>query len=376
MKKVKVWDLQTRIFHWLLVVYILCALVLADMPGYLGFKIIDSDAWLGFHIAAGSGAGVLFAFRILWGFAGPYYSRFSSFRLSIKELIEYAKAVLKNKKNSYTGHNPGASWAAIGIITIGLFAVLTGIVVFGIDERRGILKFLYTDYHPYVNAMKFTHHLLAYLLLSLIIIHISGVLLETIRHKTGIITAMFTGKKNSGEPERKIKPNILLTAISFLWVISPLPLAFYLYNSIHSTLPTKIIIPAVYKKECSTCHMAFPPNVLPAESWQAIMSDLKDHFGDDASLDELTRKEVEAFLIKNSAENSTEEASFKLLRSIEDKNNPPIRITEIAYWKKKHKDIKPDVYEHKSITSRINCSACHKWAEYGSFEDSDIRIPR
>ena len=107
-----------------------------------------------------------------------------------------------------------------------------------------------------------------------------------------------------------------------------------------------------------------------------MISSLKDHFGDDASLDEQTRNEIEAFLVKNSAENSTEEASFKLLRSIEDKNNPPIRITEIAYWKGKHKDIKPDVYEHKSITNRINCKACHKWAEYGSFEDSDIRIPR
>jgi len=376
MKKIKVWDMQTRVFHWMLVVCISCALVLADMPGYLGYKIIDSDAWLGFHIAAGSGAGVLLAFRILWGFTGPYYSRFSSFRFYINELIEYIKAVLKNQKTSYVGHNPGASWTVTGIISIGLFAVFTGIVVFGIDERRGILKFLYAYYHPYVNALKFIHRLFAYLLLGLILIHISGVLLETIRHKTGIITAMFTGKKYSDEPEGKIKPNIFLTVISFLWVISPLPLAFYLYNSIHSTVPTRITIPAVYKKECSTCHMAFPPNVLPAKSWQIMISSLKDHFGDDASLDEQTRNEIEAFLVKNSAENSTEEASFKLLRSIEDKNNPPIRITEIAYWKGKHKDIKPDVYEHKSITNRINCKACHKWAEYGSFEDSDIRIPR
>jgi hypothetical protein len=79
------------------------------------------------------------------------------------------------------------------------------------------------------------------------------------------------------------------------------------------------------------------------------------------------------FLVKNAAGQSIEEASIKLFRSID---NPPQRITDIPYWMEKHNFIDPLIYRRESIKSKINCVACHKWSEYGSFEDSDIRIPR
>ena len=121
--------------------------------------------------------------------------------------------------------------------------------------------------------------------------------------------------------------------------------------------------------------MAFPPNALPAKCWQIMMADLQDHFGDDASIEESARKEIEDFLVRKSAERSLEEASIKFIRSI-GKDNPPLRITDIRYWKEKHKSIHQDIYKRETIKSKINCVACHKWAEYGSFEDSDIKIPR
>src|SRR5665647_629137 len=120
--------------------------------------------------------------------------------------------------------------------------------------------------------------------------------------------------------------------------------------------------------------MAFPPNALPAKSWQLMMANLQDHFGDDASIDDSAKKLIEEFLVKNAADHSHEEASIKFVKSI-GKDKTPLRITEIPYWKEKHKTIPQAVYRRGAIKSKINCIACHKWSEYGSFEDSDIRMP-
>jgi len=375
MKEIKVWDLQTRIFHWSLVLFVLCSLVTADILRFFGIDLVNKDTWLAFHIGAGAAVGILLTFRIFWGFFGPHYSRFSSLRLSLKELVGYFDAVIKNIKTSHTGHNPAASWSALCIIVFGLLAVKSGVVVFGLDEGRGVLRFLYADFHPFSGDLKLMHLVLSYALLAIIAGHIGGVLNETVRHKTGIITAMVTGKKLSDESEIPFTAGSPLKLVSFAWVISPFFAVVYFAGSMDTKQPLNMTIPPVYKKECAACHMAFPPNMLPSNSWKIMMADLQDHFGDDASIDDSSKREIEEYLVKNAAEKSLEEASVKFVRSI-GKSNPPLRITDIPYWKEKHKLIGEATYRHGSIKSRINCVACHKWSEYGSFEDSDIRIPR
>lgn len=375
MKEIDVWDLQTRIFHWSLAVFLLCTFVTADMPRIFGMKTLDKDAWLAFHIGTGVAAGLLLAFRIFWGFVGPYYSRFGSLHLSPKELFRYLDSVRKNIKTSWTEHNPGASWELILVIILGMLAVVTGVVVFGLDERRGVLGFLYGTYYPYADSMKLLHLGVSYILLAVIVGHVAGVLIETTRHRSGIIRAMITGKKPSDETGRSLSTGTPLAVISFAWVASPLLAALFFSTTMGTKQPTSLAIPPVYKKECGSCHMAFPPNALPAKSWRIMMAGLQDHFGEDASIEEPARREIEDFLVKNSAETSLEEASIKLIRSI-GKEQPPLRITEIRYWKEKHKSVQQAIYRRETIRSRINCVACHKWAEYGSFEDGDIKIPR
>ncbi len=53
---------------------------------------------------------------------------------------------------------------------------------------------------------------------------------------------------------------------------------------------------ALYKTECGDCHMAYPPSMLPAASWQDMMGALEDHFGDNAELDAATADQIAAFL--------------------------------------------------------------------------------
>lgn len=271
MKEIKVWDLQTRIFHWSLAIFLLCTFVTADMPRIFGMKTLDKDAWLAFHIGTGAAAGLLLAFRIFWGFVGPYYSRFGSLHLSPKELIRYLDSVRKNIKTSWIEHNPAASWELILVIILGMLAVVTGVVVFGLDERRGVLGFLYGTYYPYADPMKLLHLGVSYILLAVIVGHVAGVLIETTRHHSGIIRAMITGKKPSDETERSLSTGTPLAVISFAWVTSPLLAALFFSTTMGTKQPTSLAIPPIYKKECGSCHMAFPPTALPAKSWRIMM---------------------------------------------------------------------------------------------------------
>ncbi|MFA5352816.1 MAG: cytochrome b/b6 domain-containing protein [Thermodesulfovibrionales bacterium] len=379
MKELRVWDLQTRIFHWSLVFFTACSFALADMPQQFGIKTVNSDIWLGFHIAAGTAVPLLIIFRIFWGFSGPVYSRFSSFTLGRAKLLKYLRATMRGEKISYMGHNPGASWAAMGVIIMAPVVAITGGILFGVDEARGLLRSLYADFHPYAMEMKLLHYGMSFILLGIIFVHLSGVILETLRHGLDTVRAMLTGEKripdNSPDETQKVSVSLSASLLSVLLIALPLPVALYIYSSINLHQPERMVMPKTYTSECGDCHMAFPPNLLPAKSWKAVMAGLSDHFGEDATLDEPERADIEKFLVENSAEKSREEAAIKLRRSIPE-GQAPLSITAIGYWKKKHSGIRPETYKRKSVRSKSNCVACHKWAEYGSFEDNDIKIPR
>lgn len=122
---------------------------------------------------------------------------------------------------------------------------------------------------------------------------------------------------------------------------------------------------ATWKAECSACHMAYPPGLLPASSWQAMMGGLDQHFGTDASLDEASVKEILPFLVANAA------AEPKKARA-----EPQLRITEMAWFKHEHDEISAITWKHPKIKSASNCVACHTQAEQGNFDEDSVRIPR
>ncbi|WP_044419284.1 cytochrome c [Halarcobacter anaerophilus] len=101
------------------------------------------------------------------------------------------------------------------------------------------------------------------------------------------------------------------------------------------------------------------------------MSDLENHFGDDASLSEEDTKNILDFLLENSAEKSTKEVSVKVLNSIGNKDI--IAITQTSFWKKEHKDIPKELFKNEKIKSKANCKACHTDIEKGLIEDDKIK---
>jgi mono/diheme cytochrome c family protein len=123
-------------------------------------------------------------------------------------------------------------------------------------------------------------------------------------------------------------------------------------------------INAKFKQECSDCHIPYSPGLLPAESWRKIMSGLDKHFGSDASLAVQDNKEITAYLVSNASNRWSAPTA-------------PLRITETAWFKKKHdsREISPAVWKTPKVKSPSNCAACHIQAERGDFNEHDIKLP-
>ncbi len=134
------------------------------------------------------------------------------------------------------------------------------------------------------------------------------------------------------------------------------------------------VVNGSYIKACGTCHFAYQPELLPARSWGKILDDPGGHPGGTLTIDKSAKMEIKHYLMENSAEKSSWKRSRKILASIG--NSTPTKISEIPYIKEKHRKIKQEIFMQKSISSRGNCSACHKSAEQGIYNDDDVSIPK
>lgn len=122
------------------------------------------------------------------------------------------------------------------------------------------------------------------------------------------------------------------------------------------------------KEECGSCHLAFAPSMLPASSWQRMMGDLKNHFGDDASLDADTAAKITAYLVANAADAGGRRYSGKLLSGVA-LSSAPQRITELPKWVREHRKVPDWEWRHKDVRTKANCVACHADAERGYYDE-------
>lgn len=123
--------------------------------------------------------------------------------------------------------------------------------------------------------------------------------------------------------------------------------------------------PPQYKKECASCHMAYPAGLLPTGSWQHLMGNLNHHFGSDASLDAASTSVITKFLASHAG-------SYKRASEMP----PQDRITQSSWFARKHNShVNASTWVRTSIGSRSNCVACHQGAEQGNFNEHSVRIP-
>lgn len=177
-----------------------------------------------------------------------------------------------------------------------------------------------------------------------------------------------------------MKSTLAISAIVFTVGILSLPVVFsdnkfeWQEDQSHNDGVANISHP-LYKEECGSCHMAYPPGLLSSASWTAMMTGLDDHFGDNAELDAQTHKTISEFLTGSSADNSDYRRSRKFMQGV-DASSPPLRISETAYFKRKHDEIPEKMVSGNSkVGSFSQCNSCHQGAKQGIFDDDDIKIP-
>ncbi|MFZ1681653.1 MAG: cytochrome b/b6 domain-containing protein, partial [Rhizobiaceae bacterium] len=177
---VPVWDLAVRLFHWSLVLAVATALGL----GFLGPKRL-----LDWHVFAGYAAAALVIFRLVWGFAGTTFARFSAFPPSPAAV----RAHLSGTHAAAYGHNPLGALMVYALLAIVLALAVTGLVALGGALRQGPLAALvaYADGRTAGEI----HEWLGWGIAGLVALHIGGVLFESRRERENLARSMLTGRK-------------------------------------------------------------------------------------------------------------------------------------------------------------------------------------
>ena len=177
-RKILVWDLPTRLFHWLLAASFLGA-----------FLTAESEYWRDIHVALGYTVVGLIAFRLLWGLVGTRYARFSSFAFGPAKVMAYARSLLSGAPQHYVGHNPAGSWVIYGLLVLGLLAGASGYATY--NEIGG-------------EWLEELHEGVANTMLALVGVHVAGVLVSSLLHRENLVRAMIDGYKR-GEPGEGIR---------------------------------------------------------------------------------------------------------------------------------------------------------------------------
>lgn len=175
MSRVLVWDLPTRIIHWLMAVGFLSAATIALVLG-------DESPLFPFHAIIGLALALLVLLRIVWGLLGTRYARFGSLGFGPVALAGYMKGAVLGGAKRYMGHNPGSAYAAIAMLVI-----LAGLAATGFMLGRGN------------EGVKEVHEALAYAMLAVVGLHLLGIAAHTLRHRENIASSMVHGRKSGDD---------------------------------------------------------------------------------------------------------------------------------------------------------------------------------
>lgn len=175
--QLRVWDLPTRLFHWLFALCITGALVTIQLGG----------SWMDWHVRFGIVSFVLLIFRVVWGFFGPRYARFSQFVNSPAKTIAYLRG---QKATRHAGHNPLGAWSILTMLALFLFQSSTGLFANDDVMTQGPLaQFVSNDT---VALMTRLHSLSEYFLYAIVALHLLAISFYSLRGEA-LVKPMLTG---------------------------------------------------------------------------------------------------------------------------------------------------------------------------------------
>lgn len=202
MSRVLIWDLPTRIFHWLLTIgFIISAAI--------SLTTDDDSPLFSAHMILGVVLGVMVLLRIVWGFVGTRHARFSSFLYGPASLIKYVVGAMNGSEPRSVGHNAGSSYAIFAMLGLVLVTATTGLMISNGNE-----------------AAEELHEIASYSLMAVVAVHIIGVVWYSLRHKENITLSMFTGHKEASADEA-ISSSRPVVGLAFLLLIGFLTMRLF-----------------------------------------------------------------------------------------------------------------------------------------------------
>lgn len=186
-QRIRLWDLPTRLFHWLLVLAVIAAVV----SGQLGGNLIEVHGKIGLAIVG------LIAFRLVWGFAGSTYARFAQFFPTPARIKVYLKGEWRG-----LGHNPLGGLSVFALIFLLTVQVTSGL--FSNDDIAFVGPLFELIDKSLSDRLSGIHHLLSNVLIALVVLHVGAVIFHGRVKKDDLVKPMLTGWKEgvSGEPAR------------------------------------------------------------------------------------------------------------------------------------------------------------------------------
>ena len=215
-RPLRVWDLPVRLFHWTLVVLLVVSFTTAQIGG----NALQYHEWSGFAILT------LVLFRLLWGFAGSTYARFTAFVSGPRAALSYARSLIRGGSIFYAGHNPLGGWMIVLLLVSLLVQAGTGL--FANDDimiEGPLARHVSKDVSDLLTRV---HHLNFNVLLALVVAHVGAALFYLRVKRDNLILPLVTGSKqvpqDSPAQERRGGPLwlaavLLAASAGAVWIV-------------------------------------------------------------------------------------------------------------------------------------------------------------
>jgi len=184
---VRVWDLPTRAFHWLLAGFVIFSIVTARIGG-------NAMEW---HLRSGYCILTLLAFRLVWGFAGGRWSRFRSFLYAPSTSLRYLRGASLPHEHHHVGHNPLGAGSVFALLGILVLQVATGLVADDEIATTGPLN-KYVSSATSAIATGWHKNWGQWIILALVALHISAIAFYWLRRRENLVGPMWHGDKRLG----------------------------------------------------------------------------------------------------------------------------------------------------------------------------------
>lgn len=179
----KVWDPLVRVIHWILVVSFFIAFAAED-------DLLTLHVWAGYLL------GTAIVVRLIWGFIGTRHARFTDFVTSPKVAIQYVKDTVALRARRYIGHNPAGGLMIIALMISLVLTTVTGIAVYGAGEHAGPMASWFAGTGDrWEGFFEEIHEFFANFSMLLVVIHIGGVVIESMIHRENLVRSMINGFK-------------------------------------------------------------------------------------------------------------------------------------------------------------------------------------